>query len=162
MSDGALLLAMAPIEAEQLLRLLTDFVALLDSDTDTDASDPAVDRLTPSPYPEDDDAARDFRAGTRADLLDRRRSDAGAVLTALRGLQTTAEDDAFAERDLRVPASEIDAWLRTLTSVRLVLASRLGITDDDDHRIPEQGLQVYEWIGYRLELLLQAADEAGI
>lgn len=148
---------MAPIEAEQLALLLADFVTLLDQDVD--APDPAVDRLAPSPYPDDADAAREFRAGTREDLLDRRRADASTVLSALGALRPHADDDEFAERDLSVPASEIDAWLRTLTAVRLVLATRLGITDEDDSGIPEQGLQVYEWIGYRLELLVQAADQ---
>jgi len=160
MSDRVVLLSIAPIEADQLFRLLTDFVALLDAETD--GSDAAIDRLAPSPYPDDEDAARDFRAGTRSDLLDRRRSDAAAVLAALDTVRPNGDEDAFAERDLPVPSSKIDAWLRTLTAVRLVLATRLGITEEDDDSIPDQGRHIYEWIGYRLELLVQAADEAGV
>ena len=50
------------------------------------------------------------------------------------------------------------AWLRTLTAVRLVIATRLGITSeeeqDDDARFG-----VYNWLGFRLDGLLQAIEE---
>jgi hypothetical protein len=42
-----------------------------------------------------------------------------------------------------------------------VLATRLGIVDEDalDEDDPRRG--VYDWLGYRLEGLIQSADELG-
>ena len=67
--------------------------------------------------------------------------------------------------DLRIPADEVQAWLRTLTSVRIAVATRLGITDaesaeelsdlpDDDPRIFM--VSVYDWLGFAQETLISA------
>ena len=53
----------------------------------------------------------------------------------------------------------VSAWLRTLTSVRLVMATRLGIVDDDDERPDDPRFGVYDWLGFRLEGLLQALED---
>ena len=59
----------------------------------------------------------------------------------------------------------MEAWLRTLTSVRLAVATRLGITDaetaerlaelpDDD---PRSFLaSVYDWLGFAQETMVNA------
>ena len=43
--------------------------------------------------------------------------------------------------------------------MRLVLATRLGIDSETDHDPEVPAFAVYDWLGYRLELLVQAADE---
>ena len=59
-----------------------------------------------------------------------------------------------------IPGEAIDAWLRTLTALRLVIANRLGIESDDDTHDPEDPRYgVYDWLGYRLDGLVRAADE---
>ncbi len=40
---------------------------------------------------------------------------------------------------------------------RLVLATRLGIRSDDDHDPADPRFGVYDWLGYRLDGLVQAA-----
>ena len=54
--------------------------------------------------------------------------------------------------------SEAQAWMRTLSAVRLVLATRLGIQTEDDHKPDDPRFGVYDWIGYRLEGLITALD----
>ena len=41
--------------------------------------------------------------------------------------------------------------MRTLTAIRLVIASRLGIEDEDDRDEDDPRFGVYDWLGYRLE-----------
>ncbi|MFJ4174298.1 DUF2017 family protein [Microbacterium sp. NPDC089696] len=150
----------ARIEGIQLSRLVDDFVDLVGADRDL--TDPAVSRLAPDAYPDDPEAARGFREATRADLFDRRLHDAEVVRHALSPLRTEddlSEADAFAEHDLRLTASDADAWLRTLTALRLVIAARLGIEHDDDHDPDDARYGVYDWLGYRLEIIVHAADE---
>lgn len=117
--------------------------------------DAALDRLTPSVYPQDPDASAEFAEATSADLLDRRADDARVVRAGL----GVAEDRAAPPgEELVVRPADVDAWLRTLAALRLVIAARLGVesqtpADPDDPR-----LGVYEWLGYRLDLLVEAAD----
>ena len=68
-------------------------------------------------------------------------------------------------RDVRIPADEVDQWLRTLTSVRLAVATRLGITDTESAEelaeLPETDprafmLSVYDWLGFAQETLISA------
>lgn len=155
MTDTHIVLSMAPVEADQLARLVGELKEVIGSGRD--GGDPAVVRLTPSPYPDDRTAAEDFHASTRDDLLDRRAADAETMLTGLSGLRSLIQEDAFEEQPLRIPAADIDPWMRTLTALRLVLASRLGIVDEQSEPTGD-AVTLYDWLGYRLELLVQAAD----
>ena len=67
--------------------------------------------------------------------------------------------------DLRIPREETDAWLRTLTSVRLAVATRLGITDavsaEQLAELPEDDprsflVSVYDWLGFAQETMVNA------
>lgn len=149
------------VEELHLARLVDDFLELID--TSRDVGDPAVERLTPSPYPGDQGSTAAFAEATRNDLLDRRAADARRMRASLGDFDedpTALGDAALESRDLAISLDELDPWLRTLTAIRLVIATRLGITGDDDSG--EDGRhQVYDWVGYRLELLIQAADDAG-
>lgn len=153
-------LQMAVIEGHQLVQLLDDLIDLLG--VDRDPSDTAIERLTPSAYPDDDEAARAFRSATADDLIDRRRTDAVTVRTtiasSLPGAKAAPEEDAFAQIDVMATSSDLDAWMRTLTALRLVIAERLGIESDDEHDPDDPRYGVYDWLGYRLELVVQAAD----
>lgn len=160
MTDLTVRVRMARVEGAQLVHLVDDFRELVGANRDVE--DPAIGRLIPDPYPEDEDSSRAFRDATRDDLLDRRALDADIVRTALawmRGdLGDMPRDEAFAEHDLDIPLSDVDAWMRTLTALRLVIAERLGIQNDDDHDPDDPRYGVYDWLGYRLELTVEAAD----
>ncbi|MBS1906391.1 MAG: DUF2017 family protein [Actinobacteria bacterium] len=153
MTGSGIRLPMQAVEAQHLADLVAQFLDLL-RDTDI-GDDTALNRLTPAVYPGDAEASAEFADATRADLLDRRAADARMVQAGL---------DAFGEEhdptgELLLGTSEVDAWLRTLTALRLVIASRLGIDLDPAPDPEDPRLGVYEWLGYRLELLVEAADE---
>ena len=120
--------------------------------------DPVLQRLFPNPYPHDDAAASDFRRFTERDLRTTKIAEAQVVLRRL-------SETGRGSHDVRIPADEVDQWLRTLTSVRLAVATRLGITDaeaaeqlaelgDDDPRAFM--LSVYDWLGFAQETLISA------
>lgn len=159
MNTPPITLSVAMIEGMHLARLVDDFMELL---RDTEQDDPGVARLTPNAYPDDDDASVAFASATRADLLDRRLHDARTMRASLQVFDPDAEvtdEDARVSRDVRVRREDVDAWLRTLTAIRLVIATRLGITDDAPD-VGGDGQAVYDWLGYRLELLIEAVDES--
>ncbi|WP_255209210.1 DUF2017 family protein [Microbacterium oleivorans] len=149
------------LEAAHLSDLVGQFEEVV---ADRDGSDPAVRRLVPDAYPDDAEAATEFRRLTQDDLLSRRAADAAAVRASLRrdgiDLDLAELDRASAEDVLVVDlSSEVaGAWLRTLAALRLVLAERLGITDEEQEDGGDARFGVYEWIGYRLDLLVRELD----
>jgi hypothetical protein len=133
-----------------------------DLQTDPDApetsEDPVLRRLFPDAYPHDAAASSDFRRFTGHDLKAKKVHDARTVLA---GLEATEEG----LHPVRIRTGEVDDWLRTLTSVRLAVGTRLGITDaeaaeqlarlaDDDPRAFM--VSVYDWLGFAQETLISA------
>ena len=162
-SRPALVLELTRVEALHLRGLVGQFVDLLAATKDA-ASDPAVGRLVPSAYPDDPEAARQFRGLTEDDLLGRRAADAAVVLADL----TDAGDDidpsalspesALEEFAIALDTQAVDAWMRTLSAVRLVLATRLGIETEDDADPTDPRYGIYEWLGSRLDGIVRAAS----
>lgn len=165
-SDDTITYTLAVVEGIHLTELLGQFVEVLDDSART--SDPAIVRLTPDAYPGDDDASADFARATRDDLLERRRADAATVQRALEPLlvgdpEELVGDEALVERDVVIDADDLNAWLRTLTALRLVIATRLDITaSDDDHDPEDPRFSIYDWLGYRLDALIAIADAQDI
>ncbi len=115
--------------------------------------DEALARLLPDAYPDDDEASADFRRYTEGDLRAGKRARADDVLTSLAPYPGGG----------RVPldAAQADAWLGLLNDLRLVLGTRLEVTEEtgfnpdaeaDDPA--EQALHVYAWLGAVQEALL--------
>lgn len=173
-SDRQIVLEITRLEVLHLAGLTTQFIDLLDA-TGVAADDPAVARLVPDAYADDAEASREFRDVTETDLLARRREDAAVVLAALHPLLGDPEDaeadedeDAAESEDvdpalleslpLALGTDEVPSWLRTLAAIRLVLASRLGIDEDDDHDERDPRFGVYDWVGYRLDSLVRAVS----
>jgi hypothetical protein len=134
--------------AEQLVQILETAPGA----SDFPGEDPAFSRLLPDAYPEDADASTEFRRFTSEEIVQRKIENARAVVASL-----TQPDPRG-----RVPLDEAttQAWLRTLTDLRLVLATRLGIEQDgDEGRVDDEGLalqRLYTWFGYLQESLLHA------
>jgi hypothetical protein len=67
---------------------------------------------------------------------------------------------------VELDAEAVQAWLRTLTDVRLSLAVRLGIESDEDmmllHQSEDEAViamtELYDWLGYVQETLVTALD----
>ena len=163
-------------EAELLSAMAGDLLVLLGADEPADEDplvalvglsstpverpgDPALARLLPDAYADDDEAASEFRRFTEQDLRTGKRTSAGTVLATLA---------PYLDRGGKVPLDrdQVDAWLGTLNDLRLVLATRLGVTEetdldpgpDDPHA---QALMVYGWLGWLQESLLSCVDPRG-
>lgn len=166
MSGRTVVLELSQLEAAHLADLVGQLAHLLaDADTGGAQGDPALARLVPDAYTDDPDASSEFRSFTQGELLERRAADAelvraslaldGAPLT-MRGLDPAA---VTATMTVRLDGAETAAWMRTLTALRLVLASRLGIEHEGDHDPDDPRFGVFDWLGYRLEGLLHAIDD---
>lgn len=144
------------IEAANLAELLRQFRELMDA---ADQSDPAVERLAPDAYPGDAEASRQFHDLTASDLLARRHADAETVLATLGAPVEVPRTETEAREEIMLTLSpdQLEAWLRALAALRLVMASRLGVSDEDDHDEDDPRYGIYEWLGYRLETLIQSA-----
>jgi hypothetical protein len=132
-------------ERELLASLPGQLVELLDASAgDADAmSDPALARLFPDAYSAaDGDLADEYRRLMTDDLRDRHRA----------SLETLAAG-AHAER---VGEGELYAWMTALTQLRLVLGTRLGITEDAIPPDDEPAYAVYSYLSYLQELVVEA------
>jgi len=172
MTENALILTISRLEAQQLADLVAQFSELLephavaDADASDASNDPALARLAPNPYPDDADAAAEFHDATRHDLLERRQHDALRVLADLAPSFASGDPDdpdpAADTIDLAIEGDAGWAWMRTLTAIRLIIATRLGISgEDDDHDPEDDRFAVYDWIGYRLDGIVRAMETAG-
>ena len=154
---GVCVATFSPQEAQVLRQCVAELAALLSDAPDPD--DPAVERLFPDVYPEDPEAASEFRRFTEADLKTAKLDQAKTVLSDL--LESGGE--------IRLAEEQADVWLRALTDVRLALGTRLGITDDSDieaeldeavgrdPRSPRAGqLSVYAYLSFLQESLVGA------
>ena len=82
--------------------------------------DSAVARLFPVAYPDDEDRQTEYRLLVHDELL-------ASHLGALAVLEETADADHLAEDQLL-------AWMRALNDIRLVLGTRLDVTEEGDER----------------------------
>ncbi|MFN8168149.1 MAG: DUF2017 domain-containing protein [Candidatus Nanopelagicales bacterium] len=118
--------------------------------------DPALARLFPDAYADDDEAAGEFRRFTERSLREAKLANAAVVLDAL---DRAGDKDKVALSD-----DEARAWLGTLNDLRLTLGSRLGI-DEDSHELVASLAEddpafavfhVYDWLTFLQETLVQA------
>jgi Domain of unknown function (DUF2017) len=130
------------VERNLLRSLAPQMRELLSSD------DPVLDRLFPVAYPDDTDRETEYRLLVRDEL----RSSHEAALTAL-------EDSADAER---LDEEQLQAWMRAVNEVRLVLGTRLDVTEEgyerptepDDPRI--EAFAVYDYLTWLQGTIVEA------
>ncbi|MDN5761301.1 MAG: DUF2017 domain-containing protein [Microlunatus sp.] len=181
---GAVVTRLSPYEVELLASLVAQLVEMItdgepetyaqpasddpfelwaqdlasDPDQPETHEDPVLRRLFPDAYPHDAVASSDFRRFTERELKTKKVTDARIVLDRLGATE-------LGTVELRIPQAEMQAWLRTLTSVRIAVATRLGISDaesaealaelaDDDPRAFMAS--VYDWLGFAQETLISA------
>lgn len=145
------------------------FEALFDFDGPTTApEDPVLARLFPNAYLDDDEAAGEFRRFTETALRNGKAANAVAVVDALdeAGLPDEPEDDITI--DVELDRAAATAWMTALTDIRLALATRLGVEDDDEDRwleLPEedparQVYGIYHWTGFLQDSLVESLSKA--
>ncbi|MEU2248870.1 DUF2017 domain-containing protein [Streptomyces sp. NPDC019224] len=128
-------------------------------------ADPALARLFPEAYGDEDDelraASAEFRRFTENDLRTRKREDALVVVRTLDAL-TPAGEGAV----LTLTADECRNWLGSLNDLRLTIGTRLEVTDEDDdeegslYRLPDSDprkpmVMAYLWLGALQETLIE-------
>jgi len=120
----------------------------------TPPDDPVLARLLPDAYPDDIEAAGDFRRFTEQEL---RNGKAAAARTVL---ATLPEEGGR----VRLSEEEGQVWLRALNDVRLALGVRLSITEDFEARAADLDpadprsayIWVYDWLTFLQETLVHA------
>jgi hypothetical protein len=123
----------------------------------TPPEDPALARLFPDAYSEDDAAATEFRRYTESDLR------AGKRAAAMEAIATLTPLMAAGGR-LALDRDQADAWLSWLNDIRLVLGTRLDVTEDTyvEDLAPEDPrrdvMEVYAWLGWLQESLLSCLE----
>ncbi|WP_116952662.1 DUF2017 domain-containing protein [Jiangella endophytica] len=132
-------------------------------------TDPVLLRLFPDGYREDSEAASDFRRFTERGLRDRKAATAATVLASL-ATADGAGPPAKSREKIRIELDqdESEAWLRTLTDLRLALGTRLGVAESDeddwlslDENDPRRHVHdVYDWLGWVQETLVRTLSSA--
>jgi hypothetical protein len=151
-SDGTVSAKLAVEEAVMLSDLAGQLIEIL-SDRSPDADDPAVLRLLPDAYPDDPAASSEFRRFTSDGLAERKSANANAVIESL------ADVAAGRTKTLRLDQPAVQAWLRSLTDLRLTIATRLGIETDEDRAASDDPLGgIYDWLGFVQGTLVEALD----
>ncbi len=117
----------------------------------TPSLDPALARLLPNAYRDDEYAASEHRQLTELSLIERKIANARTVAESLES------------RPTRLDAPATQSWLRTLTDLRLTIAARLEISTDDDpgRRDTESDRtlhDIYDWLGYLQGMLLEVIE----
>jgi Domain of unknown function (DUF2017) len=143
--DGGVRLRFNEGEVLLLRELLDELEALLE-----DPDDPALRRLFPQAH-DDPESEEQYRSLVRDQLL-AGRSKAVAVVRDTLGKET-------------LDAEEADAWLRALNDLRLVLGTRLDVTEDLDYENIDlneprgRDLAVYGYLTWLQEQLVEALAE---
>jgi hypothetical protein len=163
-----------PVEAEVLAQCAGELLELLGSGEEVSGDplealvglppgdvsppdDPALARLFPAAYSDDEAAATEFRRFTESDLRAGKRAAASDALVTLQPL-LAGGGKLVLDRD------QADAWLSWLNDIRLVLGTRLDVTEDtyEEDIDPEdprwQAMQVYSWLGWLQESLLSCVE----
>lgn len=166
--------------AAQLVELLRNEAAIPRDDVDplealfdftgptAEPEDPVLARLFPSAYAHDEEAASEFRRYTEGGLRNGKADAAVTIIDTLEEAGLPAEldqDGLIIDVELDEPTAEI--WLRSFTDLRLALATRLGVEDDDDDYWATladddprgQAHDIYAWVGYLQETLVAALSE---
>jgi Domain of unknown function (DUF2017) len=130
----------------------------------TEPDDPVLARLFPSAYA-DADAAAEFRRFTEGTLRDGKAAGAAAIIDALEEAGLPPELGASkVVIDVELDEATALSWLKSFTDLRLALATRLEVEQDDEafwRSLPEddprsQAHDIYEWIGALQETLVDA------
>jgi hypothetical protein len=131
----------------------------------TEPDDPVLARLFPTAYAEDEEAAAEFRRFTEGSLRNGKAAGAATVIDTLEeaGLPPQLGDQKVVI-DVELDQSAARVWLKSFTDLRLALATRLEVEQDDEdfwRSLPDddprsQAHDIYEWIGALQETLVDA------
>lgn len=138
--DGGYAFAMPPHLGEILISLAQQLDEELESDS------PDLARLFPTAYNDDPDMDAGYQILARGQLVDQRRA-------AIQVLRTTARNSLLSE-------DELNAWMRIVNDLRLVIGTRLDVAEGDydiDENDPDAALHgIYQVLGFVLSDFVDA------
>lgn len=118
-------------------------------------TNPFLAKLVPDAYTNDVEASEEFRRFTSARLIESKISHA----TTVRETTMREHDVSGGTHSVRLSVSEAEAWLFTLTDLRMILATHLGIVNDGDRSDDDSFEQaVYDWLAGVQESLVQSLN----
>ena len=138
-------------ERQLLASLVPQLRAALQAGTDAGGTDdPTLRRLFPAAYPSDEERDREYRAMVHDDLVAHRHA---ALDTVEASVGATRLDE-----------QEVLAWIGAVNDLRLVLGTRLDVSEETELTIdPDDpdaaALAVYGYLGFLLEALISAVSE---
>jgi hypothetical protein len=136
---------LADAERDLLARLVPQLRELL---TDAeDGPDSSLRRLFPTAYPDDPERDEEYHRLVHDDLL-------GRHAAALDTLEATVQAT-------RLDEEELLAWMGAVNDLRLVLGTRLDVSEETDYAVdpsdPDAGaIAVYSYLGFLLEHIVAA------
>lgn len=142
--DGTYDIKLSAEERNLLAGLPTQIIQLVND------RDPSTERLFPPAYTSDAEAEADYR-NLMGDTLADHHKDALGIL-AMTANQSPLDQE------------QMDAWLTALNDMRLVLGTRLGVTeelgdvDPDDLSAPAMAL--YQWLTWLQDQVIDAVSSA--
>jgi len=146
-SDGTFTQSFPDFVVDLLVQLAEQLDEVVDSDS------PDVQRLFPTAYPHDPEKDAGYQILARDELVEGRRQ---AIATVRR----TAEQQVLSEEELM-------DWMAVTNDLRLVIGTRLDVSEDDpmlnseDGDTPEAQLrQVYELLGGVLNEIVDGLSKA--
>ncbi len=120
-----------------------DLARQLDEELESD--NPGLHRLFPTAYADDPERDAGYQVLARGELIDGRR-------TSLTTVIETAEADEF-------DGDTLDAWMRVVNDLRLVLGTNLNVSESVDWSPPpelESMYVVYQWLSILLGHIVEA------
>ncbi len=166
--------------AGQVVELLRDRNGAAESDADPLAvqlgmggsavppEDPVLARLLPDAYRGSEEDSGEFRRLTERSLTSTKVHHAEVVIGSLidGGLSFETTDDEGADIEVELDTDAVQSWLKSLTDIRLSLAVRLGIENEEDAMLVGESAdeaivamsEIYDWLGHVQETLISALD----
>lgn len=142
--DGSFEVRLPDAERQVLADVLPQLRAALRGDA---SADPAFKRLFPVAYAQDAEHEAEYRELVGDELLTKRLANVDTVLSTI-GADRIAEDELF-------------AWMGAINDLRLVLGTRLDVSEETDLEVGPQhpeaaAYALYAYLGWLLELLVDA------
>ncbi|HSL56834.1 MAG TPA: DUF2017 family protein [Acidimicrobiales bacterium] len=142
--DGRYQLRFPPEHRQLLGQLVGELRAVVTSD------EPGIERLFPSPYPDDPERDAGWHALVRHELVERH-------LEAIEVVETTLDADELDE-------DELARWMTAVNALRVVLGTRLDVSEDDEPVDPSDprfgAFALYDVLGWVLDEIVRARSDA--
>jgi hypothetical protein len=143
--DGSFDVKLPEDERRMLATVLPQLKAALEGDA---SADPAFKRLFPVAYAQDPEHEEEYRSLVGDDLVTTRVANVETVLSTVSATKLS-EDELF-------------AWMGAVNDLRLVLGTRLDVSEETDLAVdpshPDAAAYgLYAYLGWLLELLVDAA-----